>query len=225
MAPHTRAPAAAFKAPLIPLLQGPERAPSHLKPRGKARPPPRSPGHQTQSSLSPARVKGPSGHTGFQTRPSSTHPSSRDGAGLAAAEAVWPQGCCRPSGNTRALASLHRLQAWQPDHTTGREKRTSAAPQAHGCPPASPPTGGWATCSFREDPAGGRRKGGELSQDPVPSLQAPAWGDQGLPRPVPPLAGQRGQAPEGHALARHIPPGLPAPTATAANSSRKHILR
>ncbi|XP_029093007.1 basic proline-rich protein-like [Monodon monoceros] len=70
---------ATFKALLTPLLQGPEREPTHLKPRGKARPPPRSPGHQTQSSLSPVRVKGPSGHTGFQTRP-----SSRDGAGLAA---------------------------------------------------------------------------------------------------------------------------------------------
>ncbi|KAB0398850.1 hypothetical protein E2I00_006044, partial [Balaenoptera physalus] len=39
---------------------GPEREPAHLKPRGKARPPPRSPGHQTQSLLSPVRVKGPS---------------------------------------------------------------------------------------------------------------------------------------------------------------------
>lgn len=30
---------------------------------------------------------------------------------------------------------------------------------------------------------------------------------------------------EGHVLARHIPPRPPCPHATAANSSRKHILR
>lgn len=58
-----------------------------------------------------------------------------------------------------------------------------------------------------------------------PDYRAPTRGGRACPVPFHPRPASRAESHEGHALARHIPPSLPAPTPTAANSSRKHILR
>lgn len=69
-----------------------------------------------------------------------------------------------------------------------------------------------------------RRKRGELACDPVPRIQGSQGGDS-----LPSLShGGPACGAESHAgptLACYIPPRPPCPHATAANSSRKHILR
>lgn len=141
---------------------------------------------------------------------------------LQGAEAVQPQGRCRPSGNTRALASLHGLWAWQPGHAIRGERETGAAPQTHSCPTAPPsPRAGPPTPPGCAQQSGGRGP----SPAPAPSLQAPAWGTRACPIPFHAWpAGGTKSARDTRRPATFLQ-GLPAPTPTAANSSRKHILR
>lgn len=98
---------------------------------------------------------------------------------LQGAEAVQPQGRCRPSGNTRALASLHGLWAWQPGHAIRGEGDRSGPPntQLPHCPHphhglGHPPLPGCA-----------QQSGGQGPISTCPQSAGPCLGDPGLPHP------------------------------------------
>lgn len=92
---------------------------------------------------------------------------------LQQAEALWPQGCCRPSGNTSALASPHRLQQGEED------KRSSPGTRL---PPILTPDRRAGHLLLPRGPSWGQEEG--RGAGPGPSAQS-AGSCLGRPGPAP----------------------------------------
>lgn len=131
---------------------------------------------------------------------------------LQGAEVVEPQGRCRLSGNTRALASPHGPRAWQPGHAIRGEGEIGAALQTHSHPTAPPPPG-----AGPPTPPGCAQHP-PLVCRPLPGRPGPAPSHSMPGRPVGPIArGTRVGPP--HSCKASLPPHPRLPTRAENTSS------